>query len=316
MADGSTGEKVRLVRGDRTLREFAKLVGYSKSYLSQVERGAREASVEFLKAVAEAMGLPTLQLVPEGLPPKKTAGRLRGQIHVVRAAFGRRVVLPVPSGRLEHVFAEVRWCPEGAALVAELDAWRRPPLFWSAVRTIARGLTAPEQAAWLQLLLQKKGELQELHPHETAFPFPVVEAPGACPSVILLQVGQAVVTVRAQLSFLPRVDRVRRLDFLISAAFRGVVEHGNVEIDGPTHASSQRADRVRQAEIGLPFLRFRADEVYRSDFAPRVLAWICGRLKQACEERGKTVSFEAAPGKKARSSEGGGGQSRPRGRIH
>lgn len=293
MAGLSTGEKVRALRGERSLREFAQLVGYSKSHVGMVEKGTCRPSVDFLKAVAEAVGLPTLQLVPETPAKKASRRRLRGRIGVVRKAFGRRMRVPTPGGRLEHVFAEVRWCPEGAALVTALDAWRRPIAFWAAVRTIARGLTAPEQAAWIQFLMPD-GELQELHPHETAFPFPVVLAPGVTPHAIVLQVGEAVITMSAQVHFLPLVDRVRRMDFLVSAACGRVVVHGNVEIDGPTHKATRRADRVRQSEIALPFLRFPAADVYRSGFTQIVLDWICEHLQQSCKQEGRTVNFQAA----------------------
>lgn len=290
MAELSIGEKVRQLRGERGLRAFAKAIGYSKSYVAMVESGASRPSDRFLQAVATAEGLPTLQLLPDGERRRKTRPRLRGRIKVIRKRFGRRKRLPTPGGRMEHIFAEVRWRDEGAALVHALDSLRRPPPFWSATRTIARGLTAPEQAAWLQLLLPD-GELQELHPHEVRFPFPVVEAPGTVHFAVVIERGPILITAHAQVVFLPRADRVRRLDMLLSAACDGIVTPGNVEIDGPMHKSTLRADRARQSEIALPFLRFRANDVYCSDFRRKVLDWICGLLQEECAKRGRPLSW-------------------------
>lgn len=293
MVQSSIAQKIRALRGDMNQRQFALKIGYSKSYVALVEKGGQRPSDDFLKAVAAAFEMPSCQLIPEETRPTRSRLRLRNKMKAIHRCFGRRERQPIPGGRMQHVFAEVRWCPEGAALVAALDSLRRPRAFWSAVRTVARELTAPEQGAFLQLLMPD-GAMQELHPHEVRFAFPVAEAPGTCHYAIVIEIGQLLITVHAQVSFLPRVDRVRRLDFLISAAYGRIVVHGVVEIDGPTHKGTERADRARESEIALPFLRFHGGEVYRSDFRNSVINWICGHLQAQCAREGVVLTPQTA----------------------
>ena len=52
---------------DRSLDEVARTVGMSKQYLSEVERGRKEASSEILRSVCDALELPMEQLLARGI---------------------------------------------------------------------------------------------------------------------------------------------------------------------------------------------------------------------------------------------------------
>jgi transcriptional regulator with XRE-family HTH domain len=73
----------RRTRG-RTLRDVAKSSQVSLAYLSEIERGQKEASSEIISAVCTALGITMLDLVVsvartyaahEGHPPVRDAGR-------------------------------------------------------------------------------------------------------------------------------------------------------------------------------------------------------------------------------------------------
>jgi transcriptional regulator with XRE-family HTH domain len=61
---GATLRRRRLAQG-RTLREVARLANMSLTYLSEVERGRKEASSEVLEAVCAALGLVLADLLFE-----------------------------------------------------------------------------------------------------------------------------------------------------------------------------------------------------------------------------------------------------------
>ncbi|MEV8192548.1 helix-turn-helix transcriptional regulator [Rhodococcus pyridinivorans] len=52
---------------DRSLEDVARTVGMSKQYLSEVERGRKEASSEMLRSVCDALELPMEQLLARGI---------------------------------------------------------------------------------------------------------------------------------------------------------------------------------------------------------------------------------------------------------
>jgi transcriptional regulator with XRE-family HTH domain len=59
---GSVLRRVRQRQG-RTLKEVAAVAGVSLPYLSEVERGTKEASSEILAAICRALGLPMTDLL-------------------------------------------------------------------------------------------------------------------------------------------------------------------------------------------------------------------------------------------------------------
>ncbi|GAA4601887.1 transcriptional regulator with XRE-family HTH domain [Actinoplanes octamycinicus] len=84
---GSVLRRVRQHQG-RTLKEVAAAAGVSLPYLSEVERGTKEASSEILAAICRALGLPMtdlLDLVRQEM--------IRQPVHPVRPA-GRYTVAP------------------------------------------------------------------------------------------------------------------------------------------------------------------------------------------------------------------------------
>lgn len=68
------GEQLRAERQRRgdTLRQVARRASVSTQYLSEIERGAKEASSEVIAAVADALGLTLLDLTAG------VVGRLQG----------------------------------------------------------------------------------------------------------------------------------------------------------------------------------------------------------------------------------------------
>ncbi|MHB8172203.1 MAG: helix-turn-helix domain-containing protein [Thermincolia bacterium] len=70
------GEKVRLLREERgyTLQEFAQKAGVSVSYLSELERGAKQPSLKTLDKLAITLNLPREQLVDTAATDKLGIG--------------------------------------------------------------------------------------------------------------------------------------------------------------------------------------------------------------------------------------------------
>lgn len=76
-ADGTEPRLLRQIYGeilrderrdqDRSLEDVARTVGMSKQYLSEVERGRKEASSEVLRSVCDAQDLPMEQLLARGI---------------------------------------------------------------------------------------------------------------------------------------------------------------------------------------------------------------------------------------------------------
>ena len=108
---GTVLRRVRQHQG-RTLREVAEAAGVSLPYLSEVERGTKEASSEVLAAICRALGLPMPDLLDEvrrellrdvpapraampGAPRSATPVGSRGVTSV-----GSRGVTPVGSRRV------------------------------------------------------------------------------------------------------------------------------------------------------------------------------------------------------------------------
>ena len=62
---GALGAFIRAQRqlADLSLREMAALTRISNAYLSQVERGLHQPSLTVLRSIADALGLPTEQLL-------------------------------------------------------------------------------------------------------------------------------------------------------------------------------------------------------------------------------------------------------------
>lgn len=54
----SLGKKVRAARGDRSMRDVAREVGLSVSYLCDIENGRRAPSPETITKIARAIGVP------------------------------------------------------------------------------------------------------------------------------------------------------------------------------------------------------------------------------------------------------------------
>lgn len=89
------------VRQGRTLREVADAAGVSVPYLSEVERGRKEASSEVLEAICRALGIRLSDLLEEArddlrrleprtplAPPRVPTGRYSGRCAVARSTRG------------------------------------------------------------------------------------------------------------------------------------------------------------------------------------------------------------------------------------
>lgn len=106
------GDSLRRTRvsQSRTLREVSNRARVSLGYLSEVERGRKEASSELLAAICDALAVPLSDVlvdVSETLAVKKgTAAAARPQADAVAPASGSptiaretRVVIPAPNAR-------------------------------------------------------------------------------------------------------------------------------------------------------------------------------------------------------------------------
>ena len=93
------GERLRRTRTSqrRTLREVSRAARVSLGYLSEVERGRKEASSELLAAICLALALPLDELLRE------VAGDL-GPVYVA-ADRGRQTDLQLPSAQAGSVTA-------------------------------------------------------------------------------------------------------------------------------------------------------------------------------------------------------------------
>ncbi|MFE0590062.1 helix-turn-helix domain-containing protein [Micromonospora echinospora] len=88
------------VRQGRTLREIAEVAGVSVPYLSEVERGRKEASSEVLAAICRALGIRLSDLLEEARDDLRRV-EPRTPVAPPRVPTGRRLPTgprPVPTG--------------------------------------------------------------------------------------------------------------------------------------------------------------------------------------------------------------------------
>ncbi|WP_068151840.1 helix-turn-helix domain-containing protein [Rhodococcoides corynebacterioides] len=98
------GDSLRRTRvaQSRTLREVSTTARVSLGYLSEVERGRKEASSELLNAICEALDVPlsdVLSDVSVALTPAPAEDRAATAAPGVRVDDGTRVVIPAPTAR-------------------------------------------------------------------------------------------------------------------------------------------------------------------------------------------------------------------------
>ena len=96
------GESLRRVRTEqgRTLREVSNNARVSLGYLSEVERGQKEASSELLAAICDALAVELADIlldVGHALSPQVTATDHADA--TLDPALAAKVVLPAPAGR-------------------------------------------------------------------------------------------------------------------------------------------------------------------------------------------------------------------------
>ncbi|MEU4782517.1 helix-turn-helix transcriptional regulator [Micromonospora sp. NPDC023633] len=100
---GGVLRRLRLRQG-RTLREVAEAAGVSVPYLSEVERGRKEASSEVLAAICRALGIHLSDLLEEArddlrrVEPRIPAAPRAGLARLERAEVGRPAAPAVRVG--------------------------------------------------------------------------------------------------------------------------------------------------------------------------------------------------------------------------
>lgn len=270
---------LRQVRAGLGLREFARAVGCSHSYLKKLESGDVLPTRRFIGRLRKCDLFATVELPEVAAAPRTQKKRRRGLPRIaveIRKAFHvarpERHVEP-----LAHAFDLARYTPEGRELVRRLDAQRRSGAFFRAVKWQARFLNGPEQRVLLQLLTPQ-ASIHELHPRVVGIPLPVVETPEHWWLATVTPVEDQRLVCFAQLRVEVRPGWTRRMDFFVALTGTGMA---NVEVDGPTHRGRSDRDRVREEEIGLPTVRVRAEEPGSPDFLPRLVA----RIREACAGR-------------------------------
>ncbi|MFI7608660.1 helix-turn-helix domain-containing protein [Micromonospora sp. NPDC049366] len=90
---GGVLRRLRLRQG-RTLREVAEVAGVSVPYLSEVERGRKEASSEVLAAICRALGIHLSELLEEARDDLRQV-----EPRVPAAPRGLTTLEPVPASR-------------------------------------------------------------------------------------------------------------------------------------------------------------------------------------------------------------------------
>ncbi|KXK63778.1 hypothetical protein AWW66_00915 [Micromonospora rosaria] len=120
-------------RQGRTLREVAGAAGVSVPYLSEVERGRKEASSEVLAAVCRALGIHLSDLLEEArddlrrVEPRVPVGpRTTAHPEVVRVGLAR--LERAPAGRGDGAGGSVRLGPRtpGLSHCGRAGVGRRP----------------------------------------------------------------------------------------------------------------------------------------------------------------------------------------------
>ncbi len=97
------------VRQGRTLREVSTLARVSLGYLSEVERGQKEASSELLASICGALGVPLSQVLRE-VSDQFALAELQAAPVLAEAPEHERLPLAesVPGGISDTVFPEVK----------------------------------------------------------------------------------------------------------------------------------------------------------------------------------------------------------------
>ena len=120
---GDVLRRIRLEQG-RTLADVARAARVSMPYLSELERGRKEASSEVLAAICDALRIELSDLLAEvgrDLVDRRAAARQVIRLGAIRrAAVGRAARLaagrrPVPAGRVSPPLSRLSGLSSGAA---------------------------------------------------------------------------------------------------------------------------------------------------------------------------------------------------------
>ncbi len=92
----AVGERLRRARTDqsRTLREVSRAARVSLGYLSEVERGRKEASSELLASICGALDLPLPELLVTVAGDLDTSGTMHPEVVQPRSAVERGTMVP------------------------------------------------------------------------------------------------------------------------------------------------------------------------------------------------------------------------------
>lgn len=92
----AVGERLRRARTDqsRTLREVSRAARVSLGYLSEVERGRKEASSELLASICGALDLPLPELLVTVAGDLDTSGTMHPEVVEPRSAVERGTMVP------------------------------------------------------------------------------------------------------------------------------------------------------------------------------------------------------------------------------
>ncbi|QII01050.1 helix-turn-helix transcriptional regulator [Rhodococcoides fascians A21d2] len=96
------GDSLRRTRvaQSRTLREVSNTARVSLGYLSEVERGRKEASSELLAAICDALAVPLSDVMSDvSVTLSVAAARLDEAAVATRIDGDTRVVIPAPAAR-------------------------------------------------------------------------------------------------------------------------------------------------------------------------------------------------------------------------
>jgi len=261
---------LRLAAG-LTQKVLARSMRYAPSHVSNVERGRHRATLRFVQRFAETLGIEAERVLQGTVIPSRPTGRrlLRKKARAIISRFGYRLKR-APTQPLRVAFKLALSTVQGPRLLDEVDGLRRSGAWYEALRSLAPLLNGPEQEMLLHLVLAP-ALLQDLHPHLIGLTRAVVSDHGRRWLCLVMRRDKALFVFHPQVRVETLSGRFPRLDFLVSIRTRGKTTFVNVEIDGPAHRGRTREDGEREADLGLPTLRYRIQDVDQAGFLERLV---------------------------------------------
>ena len=260
--------------------ELSRLTGLSKSHICEVENGRARPSLQTLHKLAAAHQMSLEEMMKEVLfkPRRRGSSRLKRHSRALRHLFGRCQPNHV-SCTLQQAFNKALQTHLGPELIAQVDAQRRSPVFWKALKHMADPLNSVEQTFVLHMMADGH-DLEDLTPADVGIERSVVWDPRRRWLAIVAKISDGYLVIFPQLGMTTLPGRYRTLDFCVAVARSsdGNSECIDVEVDGPSHRGREEADARRDAEVRLLVIRIPLRDLDHRDFARRFIRSILSHM--------------------------------------